>query len=154
MGLSAKRLGEYLGLTSEQTNVLLKERGFLDGEPGNYYPTEKGKQLCIERGDDNGYGGYAFRGWNWIEWDESMLNLLAITPEERNAIIQKASEQRLARRRENKKASELYWQDVERRKRESFRRQSVDNSENSLTVGVVIVAILGIIKLIRNLSNK
>lgn len=39
MTLSAKRLGEICGLTAEEMNVLLKEEGFLSGEPGNYYPT-------------------------------------------------------------------------------------------------------------------
>ena len=47
MTLPAKRLGE---------------KGFLSGEPENYYPTEKGKLFVVEKGDDNGYGGYAFRG--------------------------------------------------------------------------------------------
>ena len=39
MTLSAKGLGEICGLTAEEMNVLLKEEGFLSGEPGNYYPT-------------------------------------------------------------------------------------------------------------------
>ena len=72
MTLSAKRLGEKCGLTAEEMNCLLKDEGFLSGEPGNYYPTEKGKIFVSEKGDDNGYGGYAFRGWNWLEWDESL----------------------------------------------------------------------------------
>ena len=76
MTLSAKRLGERCGLTAEEMNILLKEEGFLSGEPGNYYPTEKGKLFVIEKGDDNGYGGYAFRGWNWFEWDERILEEL------------------------------------------------------------------------------
>lgn len=29
-------------LDSGEMNILLKEEGFLSGEPGNYYPTEKG----------------------------------------------------------------------------------------------------------------
>ena len=45
MTLSAKRLGERCGLTAEEMNILLKEEGFLSGEPGNYYPTEKGKPV-------------------------------------------------------------------------------------------------------------
>ncbi len=76
MTLSAKRLGERCGLTAEEMNILLKEEGFLSGEPGNYYPTEKGKLFVVEKGDDNGYGGYAFRGWNWFEWDERILEEL------------------------------------------------------------------------------
>ena len=55
MTLSAKRLGERCGLTAEEMNILLKEEGFLSGEPGNYYPTEKGKLFVVEKGDDNGY---------------------------------------------------------------------------------------------------
>ena len=51
MTLSAKRLGERCGLTAEEMNILLKEEGFLSGEPGNYYPTEKGKLFVIEKGD-------------------------------------------------------------------------------------------------------
>ena len=54
MTLSAKRLGERCGLTAEEMNILLKEEGFLSGEPGNYYPTEKGKLFVVEKGDDNG----------------------------------------------------------------------------------------------------
>lgn len=49
MTLSAKRLGEICGLTAEEMNVLLKEEGFLSGEPGNYYPTEKGKLFVVEK---------------------------------------------------------------------------------------------------------
>ena len=45
MTLSAKRLGERCGLTAEEMNILLKEEGFLSGEPGNYYPTEEGYVL-------------------------------------------------------------------------------------------------------------
>lgn len=54
MTLPAKRLGERCDLTAEEMNILLKEEGFLSGELGNYYPTEKGKLFVVEKGDDNG----------------------------------------------------------------------------------------------------
>lgn len=44
MGLSAKGLGEKIGLTPEQTNTLLREEGFQIGQPGDYSATEKGKK--------------------------------------------------------------------------------------------------------------
>lgn len=81
MTLSAKRLGERCGLTAEEMNFLLKVEGYLSGEPGDYYPTEKGKQFVVEKGNDNGYGGYAFRGWNWLEWEESILDELDVSME-------------------------------------------------------------------------
>lgn len=64
MTLSAKRLGERCGLTAEEMNILLKEEGFLSGEPGNYYPTEKGKLFVVEKGDDNGESFYAYEIMN------------------------------------------------------------------------------------------
>lgn len=154
MGLSAKKLGEYLGLTSEQTNVLLKERGFLAGEPNNYHPTEKGKEYYTERGDDNGYGGYAFRGWNWGEWSENIISLLNITPEERDDIIQKTTEQRRARREEKTRESEEYWQKIQSRKSESSAAQPINDSEDNLAVGLLLVVAFGVFKLVKSLFNK
>lgn len=86
MILSAKRLEERCGLTAEEMNILLKEEGFLSGEPRNYYPTEKGKLFVVEKGDDNGYGGYAFRGWSWFEWDERILEELDTSVENKRYI--------------------------------------------------------------------
>ena len=81
MGLSAKRLGEKIGLTPEQTNTLLREEGFQSGQPGDYSVTEKGKKYVEEKSWDNGYGGYAARGYSYNEWDESILDELNTKPE-------------------------------------------------------------------------
>lgn len=40
---SASQLGREYNLTGQEMNYLLKEQDFLDGEPGDYFPTEKGK---------------------------------------------------------------------------------------------------------------
>lgn len=112
MTLSAKRLGERCGLTAEEMNILLKEEGFLSGEPGNYYPTEKGKLFVIEKGDDNGYGGYAFQGWNWFEWDERILEELDTSVEHKRYIREKTSEEHRRRRSEKAVESEAYWKKV------------------------------------------
>lgn len=118
MTLSAKRLGEKCGLTAEEMNYLLKEEGFLSGEPGNYNPTEKGKPFVVEKGDDNGYGGYAFRGWNWLEWDESILDELDTSMEHKLYIREKTSEERRYRREKKKAESEVYWRNVNRKNSE------------------------------------
>jgi biotin operon repressor len=73
---SAKQLGEVLGLSSQKVNILLKEKGFLIGEPNNYTVTKKGKKYSEERLKDNGYGGYAARSWGFIMWDEAILQEL------------------------------------------------------------------------------
>ncbi len=70
---SARQLGEIIGKTANEVNRLLKDEGFLEGEPGNYELTEKGKQYGEERYKDNGYGGYAERHWDFIMWDEEII---------------------------------------------------------------------------------
>lgn len=45
MGLSARRLGEKIGLTAEQTNTLLKESGFQKEIQENILLQKKGKNM-------------------------------------------------------------------------------------------------------------
>ena len=71
---SAKQLGEMLGMNAQEVNKLLKKKGFLDGEPGVYTVTSKGEKYSELRQKDNGYGGYAARSWEFVMWDEAILN--------------------------------------------------------------------------------
>ncbi len=90
MSLSSTRLGKlYYQLDAQEMNVLLKEEDFLNGEPGDYTPTEKGKRFTIKKFKDNGYGGYAARSWEWYEWDESIIDELNVTDERRKEICNK-----------------------------------------------------------------
>ena len=95
MAWSAKRLGEKIGLTSHEMNFLLKEEGYQNGEPGDYSTTDKGKEYVSEKGWDNGYGGYAFRGYNYNEWDESILNNIDTSPERLSQIRTKTANERM-----------------------------------------------------------
>lgn len=143
MTLSAKRLGERCGLTAEEMNILLIEEGFLSGEPGNYYPTEKGKLFVVEKGDDNGYDGYAFRDWNWFEWDEKILEELDTSEENKSYIRNKTSEERRRRRAEKVAESEAYWKKVNCQK-----EQPADDISNELkdsTTGKLIISVLAVV---------
>lgn len=156
MTLSAKRLGERCGLTAEEMNFLLKEEGYLSGEPGNYYSTEKGKQFVVEKGDDNGYGGYAFRGWNWLEWDESILDELDISMEHKRYIREKTSEER-RRRAEKAAESEAYWNKVNSQKAQPI-EEGPDESNGSSSVKIVLGALelagYGIYKVVTHFTKK
>ena len=116
MALSAKRLRERCGLTAEEMNILLKEEGFLSGEPGNYYPTEKGKLFVVVKRAVNGYCVAAFRGWSWFEWDERILEELDTSVENKRYIREKTSEERRRRRAEKAAESEAYRKKVNSRK--------------------------------------
>lgn len=103
MFLSAKQLGAKIDLNAQEMNILLKEEGLLDGEPGDYYVTEKGRSYADETGWSNGYGGYAARGYNYTVWDETILNIIDISEERLASIRIKTKEERKKRREENDK---------------------------------------------------
>lgn len=80
---SARRIGNMTGDTARRINALLKDNGFMEGEPGYYRPTTTGEPYCIEKADDTGYGGYAAKGWGWLEWSKDIIPLLGLKdPEE------------------------------------------------------------------------
>ena len=79
---SARLLGYKVGLSSQEMNYVLNKEGLLDGTPGHYKLTEKGQEFGQYSVHDNGYGGYAYRGWAYPVWDaDKVLSLLDITPE-------------------------------------------------------------------------
>ena len=76
MSLSAQRIGELFGLNAQEMNMALKLLGYLDGEPGNYLPTEKCKPFYLQEYHDNGYGGYAKRIWRTVTYNEHIIETL------------------------------------------------------------------------------
>ena len=154
MTLSAKRLGERCGLTAEEMNILLKEEGFLSSEPGNYYPTEKGKLFVIEKGDDNGYGGYAFRGWNWFE---RILEELDTSVEHKRYIREKTSDEHRRRRSEKAAESEAYWKKVNSQKEqpaEDISDELKNSSTGKLVIGALALVGYGIYKVITHFTKN
>ena len=110
MSLSAKQLGEKIGLNAQEMNTLLTEEGYLSGEPGNYNVTATGDSYVSEKSWSNGYGGYAARGYSYNVWDESILDRLDTSNENLRIIREKTSLERKNRRAEKEKRSQEYWQ--------------------------------------------
>lgn len=75
--MSARRLGEAIGLSAREVNQRLAEQGYLDGTPGHYVITEKGMMRGEVHSFDNGYGGYAYRQWDYVVWDEDLSHEIA-----------------------------------------------------------------------------
>lgn len=96
MGRSARILGEDLGLNSQEMNQLLKDQGFLEGDPGAYVVTEKGAQFAKETDFHRGPGGYSWynRDWTQRTWDESIKDVLDTSPESRQAARDAVAEAR------------------------------------------------------------
>jgi hypothetical protein len=86
---SASFLGQALGLTGEEMNRLLKDRGLLAGEPGAYALTEKGQQFANERYEERGNPGGSsqyFRQWPVVTWPPSVINELDVTEEQKQQV--------------------------------------------------------------------
>ncbi len=77
MRMSARMIGKKLGMTVKEVYMLLKDKGFLDGEEGNWSLTELGKKVGGQvTQKDNGEGGFCRRTWSVLSWDENMVNKL------------------------------------------------------------------------------
>ncbi|WP_139342999.1 hypothetical protein [Fictibacillus arsenicus] len=65
MRMSARMIGEKLGMTVKEVYLLVKDKDFLDGEEGNWSLTELGRQVGGQvRQKDNGEGGFCRRTWS------------------------------------------------------------------------------------------
>ena len=71
--LTATQIGGLLGLTARAVNVILVQKGFLSGQPGNYMLTPKGMEYGRMEYTDNGYGGRCARGGQFVVWDKSIV---------------------------------------------------------------------------------
>ena len=93
MRKSARILGQEFGLTAQEMNFILKEDGYLDGEPGRYTVTEKGQVFAREQDHHRGTGGYDYynRRWSTISWDEKIADELNITDKRKRRIRQTIS---------------------------------------------------------------
>jgi hypothetical protein len=64
-----------------EVNRLLRDQGFLRGQPGAYSLTSKGEAFGVQRSHDNGYGGSALRAWETTHFDPSIIDVLDSSPE-------------------------------------------------------------------------
>lgn len=141
MSLSAKQLGEKIGLNAQEMNTLLKEEGYLSGEPGNYNVTATGDPYVSEKSWSNGYGGYAARGYSYNVWDESILDRLDTSNENLRIIREKTSLERKNRRAEKEKRSQEYWQaHSPLYKKNNVNEEQLEISGTELIIGIGIVA--------------
>lgn len=80
MRKSARVLGYDLWMSARDVNALLKEHGYLEGQPGAYGLTEKGMQFGHEEDHHRGPGGSPWYNRDWITrtWNEEVLDSLAV----------------------------------------------------------------------------
>ncbi|MEU8045677.1 hypothetical protein AB0B71_16235 [Micromonospora echinofusca] len=100
MSKSATVLGQLYGVTGQVMNVILKELGYLEGDPGAYRITEKGAKYAFERDHHRGTGGYGWynRDWTTRTWGDGIVDELHVTDDLKNKAqeVVSAARRRLA----------------------------------------------------------
>lgn len=70
---SARRLGDMIGKSAQWVNKRLCELGYLEGDPGNWNVTEKGKAVSSINAYDNEVGGYYHICSPYYEWKKDIV---------------------------------------------------------------------------------
>lgn len=99
MRKSARYLGRDVGLNAEEVNVWLKEEGYLEGEPGDYRVTEKGRPYATQRHWETGNPNHA--GYVSTSWKEEILNEIGpLSPERRRELSDSVAANRAEKKRQ------------------------------------------------------
>lgn len=114
MGKSATQLGKAFFLNGQEMNQLLKDQGFLEGEPGAYRVTEKGLPFATETDFHRGTGGSPWYNRYWSErtWDPSIMSELDMSVKRQQAAIDAIADRRAAAAAARKAAQEIADQNL------------------------------------------
>lgn len=110
MSYSARMLGEEHDLTAQEMNRALVKLGILTGEPGNYILTEKGLEYGIETYHNRGSGATSEYSHWVISYDESIKDILDITPELKQEVRREVIEHNKRKRQEREDATKEYYE--------------------------------------------
>lgn len=132
MRKSARILGQDFGLTAQEMNFVLKEEGFLDGDPGNYAVTEKGLKFAEDNYNGRSYGYYN-QGWPTRTWDDRIADELDITEDRKKEIRQAIS---IAKQKINESQDESIAIECD-----SCINEDANNNALVMAVGALLVAV-------------
>lgn len=144
LGLSATEIGSQIGASAMEVNRLLKDQGFLRGEPGAYGLTPKGEEFAVQRDHDNGYGGLAYRSWTFTHFDPSITNVLDAAPEKLAKVRADIAADKEARKLADKIAqdeAEANFLAAQAEKKAAATQYEIDPQKVILLVGITLVAV-------------
>lgn len=99
MGRSTAALGRDLGLNSQEMNILLRDKGYLEGEPGDWKLTDKGREHAKQQHWDVPSSGHA--GYVTTRWDDSVREDIGeVSPECKRQIDDEISARRAEQHRQ------------------------------------------------------
>lgn len=96
---STAGLGRELGLNSQEMNILLRDEGYLEGEPGDWKLTDKGRACAGQQHWDVSSPMHA--GYVTTRWDDEVLeNIGPVSPERKQEIRGEIAARRAEQRRQ------------------------------------------------------
>jgi hypothetical protein len=127
-----------------EVNYLLKDQGFLYGEPGAYGLTSKGKEFGVQQVHDNGYGGFAYRDWETTHFSPRITEVLDSAPERLTKVREDilARKQALSAARKVAQAqAEAHFQAFQASKEAAKVEHEIDPQKMWLVIaGIVVIA--------------
>lgn len=133
--LSARLLGHLLGLTAMEVNLLLLHEGILEGEPGVYGLTDKGREYAVNRYVETGPRS----GYGLTTYDPKIIDDLDTSRERLQQVRAEASAIRRDRREIREANAIDLWPNSPR---------NPDNQNNASSEGVdprVVVAVIVVV---------
>lgn len=130
MKKSATLLGKEVGLNGQEMNRVLVHYGYLEGEPGKYYPTDKAEPYTSVKEFHRGYGGSPWynREWSQTSFDEAILDEMVISDELKSRVRAEVSENRRDKKEKRDAYSEQYYSALE--------KQSSDDNQDAISTFV------------------
>ena len=103
-------LGKEHDLTAQEMNRALVKLGILKGEPANYELTEKGWEYGDATYHNRGSGATSEYSHWVISYDESIKDILDITPELKQEVRREVIEHNKRKRQESEDATKEYYE--------------------------------------------
>lgn len=76
MNKSARVLGQEFGMSAREMNELLHEHDYINGKPGAWRITDRGRRYAEVKQRSNGHGGWAERNWETTTWRDGIIEAL------------------------------------------------------------------------------
>lgn len=153
MGMKTSRLAWELGMNSQEVNILLRDEGYLEGEPNDWRLTEKGNEYAHQQHWDVSAPRHA--GYIITEWDDRVLEELGQVSPERKQEIRDEIAARRAKQRSQREKLQAECEDEAEDDFDSPDCAVADDGDIDIdgkTVGIAIAVVAGGILLARGIK--
>lgn len=154
MGMKTARLAWELGLNSQEMNILLRDEGYFEGEPGDWRLTEKGQAHANQQHWDVSSPMHA--GYVTTRWDDEVLEDIGpVSPERKRGIRDEIAARRAEQRRQREERRvECEGEDEDNLGNSDYVMANDEDIDiDGKAVGITVVVIAGGILLVKGIKK-